>query len=314
MGAYIIRRLIQTILVIFIVSFLAFIIIHLIPGDPIITMLGLEATQEQIDMLRGELWLDRPVMVQYFHWLGNAFQGDLGKSIMYREDVSNLIVKRLPISMYLALYAFIIATVLGVTAGIICAVRRGGILDQVITVIATLGVATPQFWIAILCVYAVGLKLGWLPIQGWTSPLDDFWLSFRKIIMPVFCLSIVAISSLARQTRSAMLEVIQQDYIRTAWAKGLRERAIILRHALKNALIPVVTILGLRIRMLFGGAVLIETVFNIPGIGRLLVRSVFDKDFVIVQACVLMFALVTCFANLAVDISYAYLDPRIRYD
>ena len=313
MLAYIVRRLIQTIFVIFIVSFIAFMIIHLIPGDPIITMLGLEATQEQIDILRAELWLDRPMMVQYGHWLGNVLRGDFGKSIMYREDVSGLIAKRLPISLYLAGCALLISTVLGITAGIICAIRRGGLLDQVITVCATLGVATPQFWIGILLIYAVGLKLGWLPIQGWTSPLDDFGLSIRKSILSIFCLAIVPVAGLARQTRSVMLEVIQQDYIRTAWAKGLSERVVVLRHALKNALIPVVTLLGLRLRMLFGGAVLIETIFNVPGIGRLLVRSVFDKDFVIVQACVLVMAIVTCFVNIVVDMSYGYLDPRIRY-
>jgi len=315
MAAYIVRRVIQTVFVVFIVSFIAFMIIHLIPGDPVITMLGLEATQEQIDILRAELWLDRPMMVQYGHWLGNVLlRFDFGKSIMYREDVSGLIAKRLPISLYLAGCALLISTVLGVTAGIICAIRRGGLLDQVITVCATLGVATPQFWIGILLIYGVGLKLGWLPIQGWTSPLDDFVLGIRKSIMPIFCLSIVGVASLARQTRSVMLEVIQQDYIRTAWAKGLRERVVVLRHALKNALIPVVTLLGLRLRMVFGGAVLIESVFNIPGLGRFMVRSIFVRDFINVQASVLMMAIFIAFANLAVDISYAYLDPRIRYE
>jgi peptide/nickel transport system permease protein len=302
------------VIVLFIVTFVCFFLIHIIPGDPVIAMLGLDASPEQANALRQELWLDRPMIVQYGHWLGNVFQGDFGRSIMYRQDVVELIAKRLPVTLYIGLLAFIVSTVLGTIAGIICAVRRGSFLDQSISVIANLGIATPQFWVGILLIYAIGLKLGWLPIQGFTSPFENFGMSIKQIIMPVICLGLLPVASLARYTRSAMLEVIQQDYIRTAWSKGLRERIVIAKHALKNAMIPVVTMLGLRARVVFGGSVLIETVFNIPGLGRLLVRSVFDKDFVVVQAGVMMMALIVALANLAVDISYAYLDPRIRYE
>ena len=314
MTAYIIRRLIQTIFVICIITLICFSLINIIPGDPVSTMLGAQATQEQIDSVRHELWLDRPLPEQYIHWVGNAIRGDFGISIMYREPVTSLITKRLPITLYLGVLAFIISTILGTLVGIICAIRRGGILDQTITVLANLGIAAPQFWVAILMIYVFGLKLGWLPIQGFTSPFDDFWLSTKQIIMPVFCLGVLSIAALARYARSAMLEVIHQDYIRTAWSKGLRERSVILIHALKNALIPVVTMLGMRARVVFGGSIIVETVFNIPGMGRLLVRSVFDKDFVIVQAGVILLALIVCIANLAVDISYGYLDPRLHYD
>jgi peptide/nickel transport system permease protein len=314
MTGYIIRRLIQTVFVICIITLLCFSLINIIPGDPVSTMLGSQATQEQIESVRHELWLDRPLPEQYLHWVGNAIRGDFGTSIMYREPVTSLITKRLPITIYLSVLAFIISTILGTLVGIICAIRRGGILDQTITVLANLGIAAPQFWVAILMIYIFGLKLGWLPIQGFTSPFDDFWLSTKQIIMPVFCLGVLSIAALARYARSAMLEVIHQDYIRTAWSKGLRERSVILIHALKNALIPVVTMLGMRARVVFGGSIIVETVFNIPGMGRLLVRSVFDKDFVIVQAGVILLALIVCIANLAVDISYGYLDPRLHYD
>jgi peptide/nickel transport system permease protein len=314
MTAYIIRRLVQTVFVICIITVLCFSLINIIPGDPVSTMLGSQATQEQIESVRHELWLDRPLPEQYVHWVGNAIRGDFGISIMYREPVTSLITKRLPITIYLGVLAFIISTILGTLVGIICAIRRGGILDQTITVLANLGIAAPQFWVAILLIYVFGLKLGWLPIQGFTSPFDDFGMSTKQIIMPVFCLGVLSIAALARYARSAMLEVIQQDYIRTAWSKGLRERSVILIHALKNALIPVVTMLGMRARVVFGGSIIVETVFNIPGMGRLLVRSVFDKDFVIVQAGVILLALIVCIANLAVDISYGYLDPRLHYD
>lgn len=314
MAAYIIQRLLQTVVVLVIVTFICFLLIHIIPGDPVLALLGLDATPEEAKNLRTELWLDRPMMVQYFHWLGNVLQGDLGTSIQYRESVAGMIMKRLPITMYLGILSFIFSAVIGTTVGTFCAIRRGSFLDQAVTFIANIGIATPQFWIAIMLIWVVGLQLGWLPIQGYTSPFKDFWLSIQKIIMPVFCLGFISVASLARYARSSMLEVIHQDYIRTAWAKGLRERSVIINHALKNSLIPVVTMLGMRIRVIFGGSIIIETVFNIPGLGRLLVNSVFDKDFVVVQAGVMLLAVVVALANLAVDISYGYLDPRVRYN
>jgi peptide/nickel transport system permease protein len=313
MAAYVVRRLIQTFFVLCLITVICFLLVQIIPGDPAATLLGSFATQEQVVALRHELWLDRPVLVQYFHWVGNVLQGDFGQSIMYREPVVSLIAKRLPITIYLGLIAFIVSTVLGTLAGIVCAIRRGGFLDQAISILANLGIAAPQFWIGIMLIYIISLKMGLLPIQGFTSPFEDLWLSIKQIILPIFCLSVTSIAALARYARSAMLETIHQDYIRTAWSKGLREWVVITRHALKNALIPVVTMLGMRARVVFGGAVIVETVFNIPGMGRLLVRSVFDKDFLIVQAGVILMAIIVCFANLAVDISYGYLDPRIRY-
>ncbi|MFC1533014.1 ABC transporter permease [Thermodesulfobacteriota bacterium] len=314
MTTFIIRRLLQTILVIFIVSFITFSLLHLTPGDPVIIMLGDDATQEQIDVLRKELGLDRPFIVQYGYWLADVLRGDLGKSIVYNENVTELMANRMPITAYLALISICLSTLIGISAGVISAVKRGSIHDSIITLIANIGVAIPVFWLGVVGIYVLGLKLGWLPIQGYTSPFADFWKSTRQLVMPVICLSIIDIAVLTRQSRSSMLEVLRQDYIRTALAKGLKGYVVVVKHALKNGLIPVVTLLGLRLRSLIGGSVLIETVFNIPGMGRLLVRGAFDKDFLIVQAGVLVTALVVCLANLIVDISYGWLDPRIRYD
>ncbi len=196
----------------------------------------------------------------------------------------------------------------------VCAIRRGGILDQAISVLANLGISVPIFLLGILGIYFFALKLRWLPIMGWTSPGKDFWLSTRQAVMPVIALAIPGIAMMARQTRSSMLEVVRQDYLRTAWAKGLKERQVIIKHALKNALIPIVTLLGLQVRILVGGSVIVENVFNIPGMGRLLVYASFSKDFLIIQAGVLLIGAIVCLANLFVDISYGWLDPRVRYD
>jgi peptide/nickel transport system permease protein len=214
----------------------------------------------------------------------------------------------------LAVFAFIIGNTLGIAAGIICAIRRGGIIDSVVTLLANLGIAVPIFLLGMLCIYYFSLKLGWLPVQGYTSPFTDFWRSTKQVILPVLCLSIPAIAVLARQTRSSMLEVVRQDYIRTARSKGLRERLIISKHALKNALIPIVTLMGLNVSVLIGGQVLIETVFNIPGMGRLIAEGAINKDIILVQGCAMLIAMIVVLVNLSVDLTYGWLDPRIRYD
>jgi peptide/nickel transport system permease protein len=313
LSAFILRRLALTVIVVIIVSFLAFSLIHIMPGDPAATMLGLDARPEQIEALRHQLWLDRPFLVQYGHWALNAIQGDLGISLMYKEPIKDILAARLPITLYLAFLALVISTVVGIILGIVSAVRRGSAIDQLVSLLANIGIAVPVFWLGILGIYFFGLKLGWLPLQGWTSPLDNFVQSFRQAIIPVVLLAIPGVSTLARQTRSSMLEVVRQDYIRTAYAKGLKERVIIIRHALKNALIPVVTLLGLQVRVLVGGSILVESVCNIPGMGRLLVGGAFNKDFLVVQAGVLIIGTVICLVNLLVDISYGWLDPRVRF-
>jgi peptide/nickel transport system permease protein len=309
---YIIRRLLLAIIVLVIVSFISFMLLQMVPGNPVLTMLGLNATPSQIDALTRELWLDRPVLVQYFHWAGGVLHGDFGYSVgMYHENVMGLIAKRLPITMYLSAMALIFAAVVGILIGIYCAIRRGSFFDQIFTVLANLGTAVPIFWLGILGIYMFGLKLGWLPIQGFVSPATNLKLSLQQSIMPVLCLSVTSLAMMMRQTRSSMLEVIRQDYIRTARSKGLLERIVVLRHALKNALFPVVTLLGLAVPAEVGGSILVETVFNIPGMGRLLVTAAIAKDYTVVQAGVLIIGLIVSLANLLVDLSYGWLDPRV---
>ena len=314
MSSFLIRRIIQTLFVILIITFICFSLMHVIPGDPAVTMLGVEASPEQVEALQQDLWLDRPFMVQYGHWLLNAIQGDFGYSLHYREDVIDTLARRIPVTVFLSSIALVLSVILGIGAGIICAIRRGGVLDQTISVLSNIGLAIPIFWLGILGIYLFGLKLELIPIQNWTTPSEDFGNSLLQSIIPIVLLAIPAVAVIARQTRSSMLEVIRQDYIRTAISKGLRERVVILKHALKNGLIPVVTLLGIHIRVLVGGSVLVESVFNIPGMGRLLVISALNKDFLVVQAGVLLIGAVVCLVNLLVDISYGWLDPRIKYE
>jgi peptide/nickel transport system permease protein len=318
MTTYIIRRLSMAVVVLFIVSLIVFFVMRLLPGDPLVIFMGQQAgsgavSQEQLEHLRIEYGLDKPLPVQYANWLVGIFQGDLGKSIYYHEDVGKLLLERFPVTLYLGLLAYVLSSVGGIALGGLAAIRRGTWIDTLATTVANVGITIPVFWLGIMMIYLFGLKLDWLPIAGYTSPLDDFWLSIRQAIMPVVCLAITGLAYVARQMRSSMLEVIRQDYIRTAWSKGLSERVVINKHALKNSLIPVITLLGIGIGLVFGGSVLVETVFAIPGIGRLLVTSVFAQDYVVVQSATLIIATAIILANLIVDIGYGWLDPRIRY-
>jgi peptide/nickel transport system permease protein len=318
LSAYIIRRIFLALIVLILATLVVFIIMHMLPGDPVLLYLSQDAysrfTPEELAAARHQYGLDKPIIVQYFNWLSGVFQGDLGKSISKRTRVADEITQALPISIYIGIVAWIASHALAIPAGIICAIKRGKWADTILTIVANIGISAPAFWAGILLIYVFGLYLNWLPIFGYTSPLVDFWLSIKKIIMPVFCLSLTPLSGCIRQTRSAMLEVIRQDYIRTAWSKGLRERVVVLRHALKNGIIPVVTLAGMSIPLILGGEVLIETVFGIPGMGRLAVNALFSRDYAIVQGIVLVVAVLVVMCNLIVDISYAWLDPRIRYD
>jgi peptide/nickel transport system permease protein len=318
MTIYIVRRLIQALVVLILVTLMVFFVMRLLPGDPILIYVAQtaeleEMPQEKIDELRAEFGLDKPIMVQYANWVAGIFQGDFGTSIFYHEDVGKLMLARFPITLHLGFLSVIVGAVFGVLAGILAAVRRGKWLDKIVTPLTYVGLTIPVFLLGILLIYAFGVKLGWLPISGYTYPWDDFWLSTRQVIMPVFCLAIFGVAANARQMRSSMLEVTRQDYIRTAWSKGLRERAVVMRHMLKNSLIPVITLMGVGVSIILGGSVLVERVFAIPGVGSLLVSSIFGQDYVVVQAITLLFAIIILIVNLIVDISYAWLDPRIRY-
>ncbi len=318
MVSFIIRRIIQSIIVLILMMSVVFVAVRLLPGDPIRMYIAYNAqqsyTEEQIQHLRHEVGLDRPLYVQYFDWISGVFQGDLGKSILRKEPVTKEIFRRLPVTIHIGAVAFIFGIAVGIPLGIVTAVRRGKWVDTLLTLFAYIGITIPVFWLGLLLMYLFGVYLKWLPVMGYTSPFEDFWLSTRQLIMPVICLSFFSIAATARQTRSSLLEVMRQDYIRTAWSKGLRERAIIWKHALKNSLIPIVTLVGMGIPMIIGGSVLVEQVFNLPGIGVLLTNAVFNEDYPYVQGIVLIISAVVLISNFAVELAYGWLDPRIRYD
>jgi peptide/nickel transport system permease protein len=317
MTAYIIRRLIQCAIVLLIVTVIVFIAVRLLPGDPLLMLISAteteEFSQEQLHDLRVQYGLEKPIIIQYFEWAGNIFRGDLGRSLVSKLPVHEEILRRIPITFHIGMLSFLISIILGIPAGIICAVKRSTWIDNIVTTLANLGITVPNFWLGILMIYLFALYLDWLPTMGYTSPFTDFWLSTRMLVMPVFCMMIGAVSMNTRQVRSAMLEVLHQDYIRTAWSKGLRFRIVILKHALRNAIVPIVTLLGLAVPLLLGGSVLIEQVFAIPGMGRLAVDAIMRQDYPYVQAISLLMAAIVVFANLFVDLAYSWIDPRVRY-
>jgi peptide/nickel transport system permease protein len=318
MSAYIIRRLLHAILLLLILSLVVFLVMRLVPGDPILMLVTgdelAQTSQEKVTQLRHEFGLDRPLLLQYVSWLGGLFKGDMGTSIVQRDDVRREIFHRLPVTLHLGLTAFVFGSLAGIVLGVVSAIRRGGWIDGFVTFLANVGVAAPPFWLAALLIYILGVHLKLLPVSGYTSPLANPWMSLKQSLMPIACLAVFPIASIARQMRSSMLEVICQDYIRTAWSKGLGEARIIWRHAIKNALIPVMTLLGITLRYVVGGSVVVEIVFNIPGIGRLAVDSAVAQDYPVVQGIILLIAAIVVVINLVVDLFYGWLDPRIRYE
>jgi len=317
MTTYIIRRLIQAVIVLVLITLLVFFAMRILPGDPLMIYITQQdislITPEMEAQLRHEFGLDKNLLLQYVDWISGIFHGDMGKSIHYRESVTTLMAQRVPVTLHLGLLAFVISSFLGILAGLVAALRRGSAMDNIVTSLANFGISAPNFWLGIMLIYALGLYLRWLPIQGYTSPFVDFWRSTRQLVMPVSVLAAWSMAFISRQVRSNMLEVAHQDYIRTAWAKGLQERVVVLRHILKNGLIPVVTVMGIQLSYIIGGSVIIENVFNIPGMGRLMVASVFSQDYQVVQAGILIVGVVVVLMNFLVDISYGWLDPRIRY-
>ncbi len=317
MGAYILRRLLQAVLIVIIVTALVFLVMRMMPGDPILFYLNQNElysySAEQIENLRQEFGLNDPIFVQYFNWVKDSVTGDLGFSLTYRKSVGTLIANTLPVTLYLGVISFVIGNILGVGAGMLCAIRRGKVIDFFVTFLANIGITVPTFWLAILMIYLFSLQLSWLPTHGFVWPATDFVKSIQMSIMPVICLAIYPLGGMARQTRSVMLEVVRQDYVRTAWSKGLTERTVIMKHVMKNGFIPLATLVGMGVPTLLGGSVIIEQVFNISGMGRLMVDSVFSLDFAVVQAIVLISAVMIVLSNLVVDISYGWLDPRVTY-
>jgi len=309
----VLRRLAAAVGLVLIVSVLVFLMMQALPGDPALIALGDAASGADIAAFRDKMGLNDPVLLQYWHWItGIVFHGDFGLSLLNARDVSAIIRERLPNTLAIGLPSIAIGVLLGLPIGILGAIRRGSWIEQATTLVVTTFLGTPRFLIAILGVVVLGMQLGWIPIQGYTPPWEDFPDYLRKALWPVLVNSIYVFAVVARYLRTNLLEVMNQDYIRTARANGLSERRVILGHAIRNAIIPVITIIGLQMPNIVGGSVVIETIFNIPGIGQLLLASVLDRDYLVVQAAVLVIAAVTIGSNFAVDAAYALIDPRIR--
>jgi peptide/nickel transport system permease protein len=311
---YIIRRLIQALFLVWGCATLVFFMVRLIPGDPVVQMLGPEYTPEAAEAIRVKLGLDEPFHIQYLRWFGNVLTGDLGGSIATGETVVDIITTGLPKTLSLATLSFLIATAIAVPAGIVAALRRNTVFDYVASVVAFVGVSMPSFWFGILLILVFAVQLRWLPAIGYADPTEDgvvAWL--ERLILPSLAIGAAYSAILMRFVRAGLLEVLSSDYVRTARAKGVREHAVVLRHAMRNALIPVVTVIGIQLALLLSGTVVVETVFSIRGIGRILVAAIFDRDYPIVQGVILLIAVIFVMANLLVDIVYTFLDPRIRY-
>lgn len=308
---FIVKKVLLSIVTVFAISIFAFLIMQMTPGDPVRAMLGAEADEEIVEATRTELNLDKPLVVQYTLWLRNALRGDFGTSLVLNQDIGEILATRIPVTLSLTIPALIISLVLGILIGVLCAVHRGSALDQIMTVLMTTMNGIPVFWIGIMMMYFFGVKLGWLPLMGYTSPFEDFGQYVAKAVMPVTIMAFGPLSSIARQVRTNMLEVINQDYIRTARANGLSESSVKYKHALKNSLIPVITLIALQVRSLVGGSLLGEQVFSIAGMGRLIMVSVMNKDYLVVQATVFVISLFVVVCNLILDISYGLVDPRI---
>lgn len=306
MISYIIRRLLLSIPVLIGVVTLVFLSLRLMPGDPALIMAGEAAPQEVVQRLREQLGLDRPLWVQYGIYMGNLFRGDLGTSVRTRRPVTREIGVRFPATMELAAASMAIAVFMGLIAGLVSATRQYSLLDYGTMVIALLGISVPVFWFGLMAMWFFSVRLGWFPVAGRGT--------LRHIVLPAITLGAMSAGMIARMTRSSMLEVMRQDYVRTARAKGVSERVVQLRHAMRNALIPVMTVTGLQFGTLLGGSVLTETVFTWPGVGRLMVDSIMNRDYPVVQGAVLLIAVVFTAVNLLVDIMYSLVDPRIRYD
>ena len=312
MFEFLVKRLATLVPTLVLVSMLIFGLQQLLPGDPAKILAGEEQDPTVIAYLRDKLHLDEPLPVRYAYWIGGVLKGDLGESIRNQQPVLDLVLQKLPVTVELALLAMLIALLIGIPAGIVSAVGRGTAWDYVANVVALWGLSTPNFWLGILMIMLFSVQLGWLPASGYVSPFEDLWGNLAAMIMPAFVLGNAIAAVLMRHTRSAMLQVLSADYVRTARAKGLNERTVVLKHALRNALTPIITLGALEFGTLLSGAVLTEQVFTIPGFGKLIVDSVFNRDYSVVQGVVLVTATTYIVLNLLADLAYFLVNPRLR--
>jgi peptide/nickel transport system permease protein len=306
------HRLLQLIPTLFFVSIIIFGLQQLLPGDPATTMAGEERDEAAIAAIKAKYHLDEPIPVQYFYWMRGVFQGDLGASLRIQQPVSELVLQKLPVTAQLAGMAILIALTIGISMGVVSAVKKDTVWDYAANVIALWGISTPNFWLGILFIFLFSMSLGILPPGGYVSPSEDFWGSMARLIMPAFVLGNAIAAIIMRHTRSAMLQVLAQDYVRTARAKGLYERKVIMKHAFRNALTPVITLGALELGTLLSGAVLTEQIFTVPGFGKLVVDAVFNRDYFVIQGVVLVTATVYITLNLLADIAYVLVNPRLR--
>ncbi len=312
MLTFLAKRLLQLIPTVFFVSVLIFSLQQLLPGDPALIMAGEDRDPEVIEQIRRQYHLDQPIPVQYVYWVKGVLTGDLGESMRFKQPVLDLVLQKFPVTMQLAAMAFIIAISIGITAGIISAVMKDTVWDYAANVFALWGLSTPNFWLGIMLIFLFSVQLGWLPPSGYVPLTEDWRQSLLTTIMPAFVLGNALAAVLMRHTRSAMLQALNSDYVRTARAKGLLERSVILKHAMRNALIPVITIGALDLGTLLSGAVLTEQIFTIPGFGKLIIDAVFNRDYAVVQGVVLITATVYISLNLLADVLYVLVNPRLR--
>ena len=311
---YLLKKIVTLVILLFLVSITVYTVLFFLPGDPAQIILGINATPETLANLRAELGLDRPFWVQYGDWLGSLLTGRGSRSINYDMPVYDLILSRLAVTGPLALFAMLIAVLISIPFGIFAARRQNRSGDVTVMFFSQLGLATPEFWLGILLILLFSVKLGLFSAGGFPGWTIDFWGSLKALLLPAFALGVIRASILARLTRSSMLEVLREDYVRTAWAKGLKARTVIYGHALRNALIPILTILGLQLGQLLAGAIIIENVFYLPGLGRLVFQAIGQRDLPVVREIVLFMAVAVILVNFIVDLTYAFLDPRIRLE
>jgi len=313
MLAFIIRRLLAVVPVLGIVAVFVFLMLRLTPGDPAAVIAGDNATGDQVEAIRAKLGLDEPILTQFFLWIGKVLQGDFGESYFFKKTVAELIVQRIEPTLALSTCAIIIAVSVAVPMGVIAAYKHGSLIDRVVMSFAVFGFSVPVFVIGYLLIYIFAIELQLLPVQGYRRFGEDIGLFLRHMILPSVTVSVIYIALIARITRTSILEVMNEDYIRTARAKGLRDVVVLMRHALRNAAVPILTVIGLGVAVLIGGAVVTESVYGLPGLGRLTVEAVLSRDYPTLQAVILLFSSIYVFINLAIDIGYTLLDPRIRY-
>ena len=313
MAAFLARRLLATVPVMLMVAVLVFLMLRLTPGDPAAIMAGDNASSAEVEAIRAGLGLDRPLPVQFALWLGDLLRGDLGESFFFKRPVTDLILQRVGPTLSLATTTIILAVLVAVPLGVLAAWRHGTLLDRLVSGFAVLGFSVPVFVLGYALIYVFAVRLNWLPVQGYKPLSAGLGPFLYQLVLPSITLSVIYIALIARITRASVLEVLGEDYVRTARAKGLRESVVLRRHALRNAAVPIVTVIGLGVALLIGGVVVTESVFNIPGLGRLTVDAVLGRDYPTIQGVILVFSLAYVLVNLAIDLAYTFLDPRIRY-